>query len=50
MLLIVNYTELKPRMSELTQSIAKELDVDASQVDQYKCLICQISMECNSYI
>lgn len=32
MLLTVNYTELKPRMLELTRSIAKGLDVDASQV------------------
>ncbi|KAL0375652.1 UNVERIFIED_CONTAM: hypothetical protein Scaly_0682800 [Sesamum calycinum] len=32
MLLTVKYPELKPHISELTQSIARELDVNASQV------------------
>lgn len=40
MLLTVNYTELKPHMLELAHIIAKDLDVNSSQVHQYKLLIC----------
>lgn len=36
--LSVNYSVLKPHISELTKSIAKELNVDISQVDQIRTL------------
>lgn len=39
MLLTVKYEDLKPHIPELAQSIAKELDLNASQVNQYKFLI-----------
>ncbi|KAG8363795.1 hypothetical protein BUALT_Bualt19G0059500 [Buddleja alternifolia] len=39
MLLSMKYPELKPHISELAQFIAKDLDLNASQVDEYQLLI-----------